>query len=59
VALVTRENSDDLVTIRELIEAGMVTPVIDRTYPFAAAADAVRHVAAGHTRGKVLITTRA
>ena len=33
-----------------------VTPVIDRTYPLDEAADALRYVAAGHTRGKVVIT---
>ncbi len=59
VALVTRENRDDLLLIRELIEAGTVTPVIDRSYPLADAADAVRYVAAGHARGKVLVTTGA
>lgn len=56
VTFTTRENRDDLLAIRELIEAGAVTPVIDRTYPLTDAADAVRYVAAGHTRGKVLIT---
>jgi NADPH:quinone reductase-like Zn-dependent oxidoreductase len=56
VTFTTRETRDDLVALRGLIEAGVVTPIIDRTYPLADAADAVRYVAAGHTRGKVLIT---
>jgi NADPH:quinone reductase-like Zn-dependent oxidoreductase len=38
-----------------MIEAGAVTPVIDRTYKLEETADAVRYVAAGHTRGKVVI----
>jgi NADPH:quinone reductase-like Zn-dependent oxidoreductase len=59
VTFVTRENRADLLTLRDLIEAGKVTPLIDRTYALADAPDAVRYVAAGHTRGKVVITTRA
>lgn len=46
----------DLRTLADLLTAGQVTPVIDRTYPLDAAADALRYVAAGHTRGKVVIT---
>ena len=59
VTFVTRENREDLLAIRELIEAGQVTPVIDRTYTLAEAADAVRYVGEGHSRGKVLITVGA
>jgi NADPH:quinone reductase-like Zn-dependent oxidoreductase len=43
-------------TLRELIEAGKVTPVIDRTYPLAEAPDAIRYLAEGHPRGKIVIT---
>ena len=39
-----------------VLTTGQVTPVIDRTYPLDEAADALRYVAAGHTRGKVVIT---
>ena len=39
-----------------MIEAGSVTPSIDRTYPLDDAADAVRHLVAGNARGKVAIT---
>jgi NADPH:quinone reductase-like Zn-dependent oxidoreductase len=46
----------NLVTLRELAEAGQLTPVIDRTYPLAAAADAIRYLETGHARGKVVIT---
>jgi NADPH:quinone reductase-like Zn-dependent oxidoreductase len=50
------EKRQDLLTLADLLATGRVTPVIDRTYPLDAAADALRHVAAGHTRGKVVIT---
>jgi NADPH:quinone reductase-like Zn-dependent oxidoreductase len=46
----------DLLTLADLLTAGAVTPIIDRTYPLDDAADALRYVAAGHTRGKVVIT---
>ena len=55
VTFVARVNAGDLNAIREMIEAGAVTPVIDRTYKLEETADAVRYVAAGHTRGKVVI----
>ena len=46
----------DLLTLAELLTTGQVGPVIDRTYPLGEAAEAFRYVAAGHTRGKVVIT---
>jgi NADPH:quinone reductase-like Zn-dependent oxidoreductase len=46
----------DLPTLADLLTSGQVTTVIDRTYPLDEAADALRYVAAGHTRGKVVIT---
>jgi NADPH:quinone reductase-like Zn-dependent oxidoreductase len=46
----------DLVAIKALIEAGKVTPVIDRTYPLVEAPDAIRYLAEGHARGKIVIT---
>jgi NADPH:quinone reductase-like Zn-dependent oxidoreductase len=50
------EKRQDLLTLAELLTTGQVRPVIDRTYPLDEAADALRYVAAGHTRGKVVIT---
>lgn len=47
---------DDLLAVTALIEAGTLTPVVDRTYPLADAADGVRHVERGHARGKAVIT---
>ena len=45
-----------LATLSELIEAGRVTPVVDRTYPLEAAADAVRDLRGGGARGKFVLT---
>ena len=47
----------DLTFLKELIEAGKVTPAIDRTYPLSDAAGAFRYLGNGHARGKVVITT--
>jgi len=46
----------DMAFLAELSEAGKVTPVIGRTYPLSEAPEAIRHVEAGHARGKTLIT---
>jgi NADPH:quinone reductase-like Zn-dependent oxidoreductase len=53
--LVSKERSQDLVVLRELIEAGKVTPVIDRTYPLSEVPEAIRYLEAGHARGKIVI----
>jgi len=47
---------DDLQTLRELIEAGKVTPVVDRTFPLPETPEAIRHLLRGHGRGKIVIT---
>ena len=49
-------NNEDLLVLNELIEAGKVTPVIDRTYPLSETAEAIGHVGEGHARAKVVIT---
>jgi NADPH:quinone reductase-like Zn-dependent oxidoreductase len=59
VMITAKQRSGDLERITELIESGMITPVIDRTYPLDRAPDAVRHLAAGHARGKIAVTTGA
>jgi NADPH:quinone reductase-like Zn-dependent oxidoreductase len=46
----------DLVDLVELIEAGKVTPVIDRTYPLSETAAAMAYVGQGHASGKTVIT---
>jgi NADPH:quinone reductase-like Zn-dependent oxidoreductase len=53
------ENSADLTVLRDLIESGKLAPVVDRTYPLSAAAEAVDYVRRGQARGKVVVTVRA
>ena len=57
VGLATKIKHDDLVALTELIEAGTLTPVIDRTYPLIEAPDAIRYLAEGHAAGKIVITS--
>jgi NADPH:quinone reductase-like Zn-dependent oxidoreductase len=49
-------NHRDLVVLKELVESGRLTPIIDRTHPLHETADALRYIEAGHARGKVVIT---
>jgi NADPH:quinone reductase-like Zn-dependent oxidoreductase len=49
-------NKSDQVHIKELLESGKVTPVIDRCYPLVEVPDALRYLGEGHARGKVAIT---
>ncbi len=53
---VKSQNHDDLVALKGLVEAGKVTPVIDRTYPLTETPMAIGHVATGHARGTVVLT---
>jgi NADPH:quinone reductase-like Zn-dependent oxidoreductase len=54
--LLAKEGAEDLQAITRLIDSGAVTPVIDRTYALADAADAIRYLAGGHAAGKVVVT---
>jgi len=56
VVLAASTTREQLTTLRELIEAGSVTPAIDRTYPLSAVPDAIRYVEEEHARAKVVIT---
>ena len=47
---------DDLIVLKELIEANKVTPVIDRRYTLSEAPEAIRYLKEGHARGKVVMT---
>jgi NADPH:quinone reductase-like Zn-dependent oxidoreductase len=53
---IAKPNGEDLRVLKELIEAGKVTPVIDTTYPLSEVPEAILHLEEGHARGKVVIT---
>jgi NADPH:quinone reductase-like Zn-dependent oxidoreductase len=55
-SFIARQKATDLRTLTQLAESGTLTSVIGRTYPLAAAADAIRDIAAGHASGKGIIT---
>jgi NADPH:quinone reductase-like Zn-dependent oxidoreductase len=56
VVFLAQQRRDDLGVLRDLIEAGKVAPVIDRTYPLSEVAKAIAYLETGHARGKVVIT---
>jgi NADPH:quinone reductase-like Zn-dependent oxidoreductase len=53
---IAKPNRRDLLVLKELIEAGKVTPVIGSTYPLIEVPEAIRHLGDGHGRGKVVIS---
>ena len=53
---VNKENHEDMLVLKELIESGKITPVIDRIYPLSEVPEAIRYLEGGHARGKVVIT---
>jgi NADPH:quinone reductase-like Zn-dependent oxidoreductase len=53
---VTRLKQEDLFTIGKLLESGKVTPVIDSRFRLSEASRAIRHLAEGHARGKIVVT---
>jgi NADPH:quinone reductase-like Zn-dependent oxidoreductase len=53
--LIAKPNAEDLLALKELIEAGKITPVIGSTYPLSEVPDAIRQLGEGHGRGKVVI----
>jgi NADPH:quinone reductase-like Zn-dependent oxidoreductase len=56
VLFVAKVTSEDLNKLRDLIAAGKITPLIDRTYKLSDAQQALEHMDAGHARGKIVIT---
>jgi NADPH:quinone reductase-like Zn-dependent oxidoreductase len=56
--LLARRNPEDLATLRDLMEAGKVKPVIDRRYGLSEVPEAMRYLEEGHARGKVIIAVR-
>ena len=55
---ISKADRQDLEALAELLEAGRVSPVVERTYPLSEAADAFRYLGEGHARGKLAITMR-
>jgi NADPH:quinone reductase-like Zn-dependent oxidoreductase len=55
-ALSSKPRHDDLQVLEELIRAGRLRPLVDRTYPLAEVPEAIRHLVESHGRGKVAIT---
>ena len=53
--LTLKKRQQDLVIIKELLEAGKVKPVIDRRYPLSEVGEALRYYEEGHTKGKVAL----
>ena len=53
---INKESHEYLLVLKDLIESGKVTPVIDRTYPLVEVPQAMRYLEGGHTQGKVVIT---
>jgi NADPH:quinone reductase-like Zn-dependent oxidoreductase len=56
VFFIAKFNKADMMVLRELLEAGKVTPVIDRRYELSEIADALRYLGKGHAQGKIVIT---
>jgi NADPH:quinone reductase-like Zn-dependent oxidoreductase len=56
VPMLTQPDQKDLIVVKELLESGKITPVIDRSYALSEVPEAIRYVAKGHARGKVVIT---
>jgi NADPH:quinone reductase-like Zn-dependent oxidoreductase len=54
--LLYRPNQNNLMSLKELIEAGKVIPVISKTFPLSEAAEAFRYYGAGHVSGKIVIS---
>lgn len=56
VVVMSKRSQGDLVVLREMLESGKLTPVIDRRYALSEVAEALRYLGEGHARGKVIIT---
>jgi NADPH:quinone reductase-like Zn-dependent oxidoreductase len=56
VTFLTTPNKIDLTIVRDLMEAGKIKPVIDKSYKLSEVRDAIRYLEEGHARGKVVIT---
>jgi NADPH:quinone reductase-like Zn-dependent oxidoreductase len=53
---ISKERKQDLEELRKLLEAGTITPVVDRTFPLDEVPEAIRYLRGGRARGKIVIT---
>jgi NADPH:quinone reductase-like Zn-dependent oxidoreductase len=58
VFFVAQFNRDDMEVLKNLLETGKVKPFVEQTYPMTRIADAMRHLGAGHAKGKIVVTMR-
>ncbi len=56
IFFVAKFNRVDMLVLKNLLETGRVRPYVEKTYPLANIADAMRHLGAGHARGKIAVT---
>jgi NADPH:quinone reductase-like Zn-dependent oxidoreductase len=56
VFFIAQLNKPDLVVLRDLLEAGKMTPVVERRYELSDIAEAFRYMGEGHAQGKLVIT---
>jgi NADPH:quinone reductase-like Zn-dependent oxidoreductase len=50
-----KKNEERLIILRDLMESGKLTPIIERTYPLAEAGEAISHLQRGNVRGKIVL----
>ena len=55
-SFICKENHEDMLVLKDLIESGKLAPVIERTYPLAGVPEAIRRLQEGRVRGKLVIT---
>jgi len=53
---IAKLTKDDLTVLRDLMQSGRVSPIIDRTYKLSETQAALRYLEEGHARGKVVVT---
>lgn len=51
-------NREDMNILKDMLAAGTIKPIVEKTYPLEKISDAMRHLGAGHARGKIVVTMR-